>query len=121
MPGMSYFTPDGRYLLVTNLFWGDDVERTFGGSQQGMLTTIRFKAQSRPDQEPRHTIVSTAATGGSPENFAISPGGEWVVSLDLEQSYFPRRIPAVYALQRFEPLPAKPGDGPAYAGGPVLF
>ena len=35
---------------------------------------------------PQNQIVSGAATGAGPENFAISPDGEWVVSLDMERS-----------------------------------
>ncbi|WP_461051515.1 lactonase family protein [Spirosoma arcticum] len=93
LPGVGYFTPDGNHYVVTNLFWGEDVAGSYGGSQQGMLTVIRFAAQAEPEGQPRHTIVSTAATGGSPENFAISPDGRWVVSLDMEQSYFPPNSP----------------------------
>jgi hypothetical protein len=93
LPGVGYFTPDGKHFIVTNLFWGGDVEGAFGGSQQGMLAVIRFVDSSQPDGELKHVIVSTAATGGSPENFAISPNGEWVVSLDMEQSYFPKDSP----------------------------
>lgn len=93
LPGVGYFTPDGNYYIVTNLFWGEDVAGSFGGSQQGMLTVIQFASQTQPEGQPRHAIVSTAATGGSPENFAISPDGRWVVSLDMEQSYFPPDSP----------------------------
>jgi 6-phosphogluconolactonase (cycloisomerase 2 family) len=39
------------------------------------------------DTPVRHEIVSTAAVGGSAEEFAISPNGEFVVSLNMEASY----------------------------------
>lgn len=93
LPGMGYFTPDGKHYIVTNLFWGEDVASSYGGSQQGMIAVIRLATPTEPEGQPRHSIVSTAATGGSPENFAISPDGRWVVSLDMEQSYFPPNSP----------------------------
>lgn len=92
LPGVGYFTPDGRHFLVTNLYWGGSVADTFLGTQAGTVMTVHFDTEPS-GQAPRHAIVSSAAVGGSPENFAISPAGDLVVALNMDQSYAPPNHP----------------------------
>lgn len=92
LPGVGYFTPDGRHLLVTNLHWGPSVSGTYLGTQSATMVSIRFDG-SPESGSPRHLIVSSAPIGGSPENFAISPTGDFVVALNMEQSYAPAADP----------------------------
>jgi len=88
-PGVGHFTPDGRHFIVTNLYWGDDVADQYVGSQHSSLTVIQFAETARGENSIRHEIVSTAAVGGSAEEFTISPDGRFVVSLNMEASYLP--------------------------------
>ncbi|MBD2102344.1 beta-propeller fold lactonase family protein [Leptolyngbya sp. FACHB-261] len=90
LPGVGHFTPDGRHFIVTNLLWGDDVADQFVGSQHSDLTVINFAESANSRNEVAHRIVSTAAVGGSAEEFAISPDGRFVVSLNMEASYLPQ-------------------------------
>jgi DNA-binding beta-propeller fold protein YncE len=90
MPGMSYWSPDGKFLLVTNLYWGLELDAYFVANQKGMITVIKFDEKGEGKKGAFHKIVSSGATGGGPENFAISPDGEWVVSLNMELSVLPK-------------------------------
>lgn len=88
LPGVGYFTPDGRHFVLTNLYWGGSVADTFLGTQTASLMTVRFDA-SAGNAAPKHAIVSSAPVGGSPENLAISPSGDLVIALNMDQSYAP--------------------------------
>lgn len=89
LPGVGHFTPDGRHFIVTNLHWGDDVANQFVGAHHSSLTAIQFADAAGADKQVKHQIVSTAAVGASAEEFAISPNGRFVVSLNMEASYLP--------------------------------
>jgi len=88
-PGVGHFTTDGRYFITTNLFWGEDVENQFIGSDHGNLAVIQFAEKAYSQNEVRHQIVSIAPVGGSPEEFAISPDNRFVVALNMEASFLP--------------------------------
>ncbi|MBD2057389.1 beta-propeller fold lactonase family protein [Oculatella sp. FACHB-28] len=89
LPGVGHFTPDGRHFIVTNLLWGDDVELQYVGATYSYLSVIRFADTANSNNEVVHQIVATAPVGGSAEEFAISPDGQFVVSLNMEASYLP--------------------------------
>lgn len=88
-PYMARFTPDGRHLIVNNLYWGPDVEGRWSEAPHGSVVSIRLEAGTQPDGSPRHALVSRAMTGVSPEGLAISPNGRYVVTTNLERSYLP--------------------------------
>lgn len=88
-PFMARFTPDGRHLIVNNLFWGADVEGRWSEAPRGSINSIRLAAGTEADGSPRHALVSRANTGVSPEGFAISPNGRYVATTNLERSYLP--------------------------------
>jgi hypothetical protein len=88
-PYMARFTPDGRYVIVNNLYWGSDVEGTWNEAPRGSVVSIRLEAGIQHDGSPRHALVSQAETGVSPEGLAISPNGLYVVTTNLERSYLP--------------------------------
>lgn len=92
-PGVGHFTPDGRYLITTNLLWGEDVEGTYIGAHYGHFTVIKFAQEESQDGNVRHQIVSTAPVGGSAEEFAISPDSKLVVALNMERSFLPSNDP----------------------------
>lgn len=89
LPGVGHFTPDGRHFIVTNLLWGDDIDLQYVGAIHSYLSVIRFAGAANGNQAIRHQIVATAPVGGSAEDFAISPDGQLVVSLNMEASYLP--------------------------------
>ena len=88
-PFMARFTPDGRHLIVNNLFWGVDVEGHWSEAPRGSVNSIRLEAGTQTNGSPRHALVSRAMTGVSPEGLAISPNGRFVVTTNLERSYLP--------------------------------
>ncbi|MEM1167435.1 MAG: beta-propeller fold lactonase family protein [Planctomycetota bacterium] len=88
-PFMARFTPDGGHLIVTNLYWGADVEGFYNEAPRGDLGSIRLGAETGEDGSVRHALVSRAMVGPSPEGFAISPDGQWVVTADMHRSWLP--------------------------------
>ncbi|BDI17099.1 hypothetical protein ANSO36C_29010 [Nostoc cf. commune SO-36] len=88
-PYIARFTPDGRHLIVNNLFWGADVQGTWNEAPRGSVVSIRLKADTQPDGSPRHALVSRAMTSVSPEGLTVSPNGRYVVTTNLERSYLP--------------------------------
>ncbi len=94
-PYMARFTPDGRHLIVNNLFWGADVEGQWNEAPRGSVNTIRLEAGRAADGQPRHALVSRAMTGVSPEGLAVSPDGRFVVTTNLERSFLPYGDPRI--------------------------
>lgn len=88
-PFMARFTPDGRHVIVNNLFWGSDVEGLWSEAPRGSVVSIRLEAGTQADGSPRHALISRAMTGVSPEGLAVSPNGRYVVTTNLERSYLP--------------------------------
>ncbi|WP_445638114.1 Lactonase family protein [Nostoc sp. DSM 114161] len=86
-PYIARFTPDGRHLIVNNLFWGADVQGTWNEAPRGSVVSIRLEAGAQTDGSPRHALVSRAMTSVSPEGLTVSPNGRYVVTTNLERSY----------------------------------
>jgi len=85
LPGVGHWSPDGRHFFVTHLHWGGDIENVYYGSEVSTLAAIRIAP--RDAAEPRHVIVSKVATGAAAEEFAVSPDGRSIVTLNMERSY----------------------------------
>jgi hypothetical protein len=92
-PGVGHWTPDGRHRLVTNLHWFGGAPDSFVGSRTSTLTVVRFDGDGDGDGDGvggvAHHTVAAAPVGGSAEEFAISPDGRRVVSLNMEYSFLP--------------------------------
>jgi DNA-binding beta-propeller fold protein YncE len=88
-PFLGRFTPDGRFFLSCNLYWGSDVEGFWTEAPRGDVAVVGFAATAAADGAIRHPLVSRAETGISPEGIAISPDGRLVVTTNLERSYLP--------------------------------
>ncbi len=91
LPGVGHWSPSGSHFFVTNLHWGRDAEGIYLGSDISTIAAIRVAAAEAED--PRHLMVSAIATGASAEEFAISPDGEMLVSLNMEHSFLPPEDP----------------------------
>lgn len=111
LPGVGHFTPDGRYFIVTNLLWGDDVDLQYVGATHSYLSVIHFTDTTDAHNEVIHQIVATAPVGGSAEEFAISPDGQFVVSLNMEASYLPLDNPSMTRDSSLTLLSLNPATG----------
>lgn len=85
LPGVGHWSPDGRFFFVTNLHWGGDVEGVYLGSDISTMSALRVAPIE--EENPKHLMVSTVATGASAEEFAVSPDGRMLVSLNMERSF----------------------------------
>ena len=85
LPGVGHWAPDGGHFFVTNLYWGGDTENLYVGSEVSTVAAIRVAPPEAED--PRHVMVSAVAVGASAEEFAVSPDGTMLVSLNMERSF----------------------------------
>ena len=81
--GVGHWSPDGRHFFVTNLYWFGGAADRYVGANVSTITAIRV------DRSPAaaHVVVSAAPVGASAEEFAISPDGQTIVSLNMENSF----------------------------------
>ena len=93
LPGIMYWTPNGKYLLVTNIGWGMDVPGMYLAPNRGTVAAIRLDRENKGENGPQNQIVSIEPSRVSPENIAVSPDGKWVVALNFEASLFPVENP----------------------------
>jgi DNA-binding beta-propeller fold protein YncE len=80
--GVGQWSPDGKHFFVTNPYWFGGAADLYVGSNTSTLAGVRVERSSG-----RHTVVSAAAGGASAENFAISPDGRTIVTLNMERSF----------------------------------
>lgn len=91
-PSVGHWTPDGRYFIVTNLYWFGGTADLYVGVGNSTLTVVAFNDTPQAGKVA-HTILSTAPVGASAEEFAISPDGRRVISLNMENSFLPPKDP----------------------------
>jgi hypothetical protein len=84
------FTPDGHFVLVPDVNWGNQTPRDVLTNRPGRILSIRFDAGPTAS----HALVSTAEVGRSPEGVEISPDGRFAVAVNMERSYLPN-YPAI--------------------------
>lgn len=80
--GVGQWSPDGRHFFVTNPYWFGGAADLYVGSNVSTLTAVRVDRGAG-----KHVVVSAAAGGASAENFAISPDGRTIVTLNMERSF----------------------------------
>lgn len=80
--GVGQWSPDGRHFFVTNPYWFGGAADLYVGSNVSTLTAIRVARDTG-----KHTVVSAAPGGASAENFAISPDGRIIVTLNMERTF----------------------------------
>lgn len=85
LPGVGHWSPNGQFFFVTHLHWGGDAEGIYLGSDISTLAAIRVAPLGAENQ--KHLMISTVATGASAEEFAVSPDGKMLVSLNMERSF----------------------------------
>lgn len=83
--GVGQCSPDGRHFFVTNLYWFGGAADQYVGANTSTLAAIRVDRS----REAKHAMVSAASAGASAENFAISPDGRTIVTLNMENSFLP--------------------------------
>lgn len=86
-PFIGRFTDDGKHFLVNNLYWGSDVSGKWNEAPNGTLVNITLDADA--GQGIRHALSSQVMVRPSPEGFAVSPDGKWVVTANMERSWLP--------------------------------
>ena len=87
-PFIGRFTDAGKHYLVNNLYWGDDVSGRWNEAPNGTIVNIAVAAE-QVDDTVRHALSSQVMVRPSPEGFAVSPNGEWVVAANMERSWLP--------------------------------
>jgi hypothetical protein len=87
-PFIGRFTENGSHFIVNNLYWGKDVQGQWNEAPPGTIANITLNANG-DQNNPRHALSSQVMVGPSPEGFAVSPKGDWVVSLNMERSWLP--------------------------------
>lgn len=96
-PFMGKFSPDGKFFVVNELHWGDQVEGYLVGAPAGSVSVIRMSdvpsqviiPEGQPEPTVSHEVVSSVQVGISPEGLAVSPDGRWVVTANLRRSMLP--------------------------------
>lgn len=96
-PMSGVFSADGRFFIVNETHWGDDVEGYLAGAPAGTVSVVRVSDVGSAVTETgeldnarvRHEVVSTATVGVSPQAMAMSPDGKFVVTANLRRSMMP--------------------------------
>lgn len=88
-PFRAIFTPNGKHVVLSGLYWGPDIQGLWTEAPRGSVLTVRMNAETREDGTVRHAFVDRSLTGVSPEGLAVSPDGRWVATTNLERSYLP--------------------------------
>lgn len=90
-PYSGVFTPDGKYFIVSNMGWGQDIAGFTVGAAPGVVSVVRVGSGERKEGQTLitgspHEVVSSATVGVSPEGLAISPNGRLIVTANLRHS-----------------------------------
>lgn len=79
------WSPDGRFLYALDTGWGPrTIDRVLNGP--GSIHVIAWDASA-----PR--LIGSVASGRSSENFALSPDGAFLATLNMERTYLPSGFP----------------------------
>jgi len=96
------WTPDGRYLLVNETLWPDNLSEIENWSPT-LIEVLRPADPAKPMSATNHNrVVAGVGITRSCEGLAISPDGTKVAAVSLGQSWFPHghafRTPATVTL-----------------------
>lgn len=84
------FHPEGRFYLIPDVGWGTMSKPTdYVFNKKGRLVVIEFSPQGR------HKTIGSTQVGRSPEGFALSPSGDRIVTVNMNRTYLPQRLPAM--------------------------
>lgn len=105
-PFKVVFTPDGRYVVLNAMYYGNDVSGT--SSVPASVLSVRLAADTATGGSPVHQIVDRVMSGVLSEGLAISPDGRWLATTNLEQSTYAPANPrqgffSSVTLIRFDP------------------
>ncbi|AYM14697.1 MULTISPECIES: lactonase family protein [Agrobacterium] len=75
-PHVAEFTPDGRFLMTSDVQWGLDVPNLYDTLSQGVLTTVRLAPLDDSGARPAHIVVGATHGGHQAEFLSISPDGK---------------------------------------------
>ncbi|BFP39223.1 hypothetical protein FGF1_00680 [Flavobacteriaceae bacterium GF1] len=109
LPGVGYFTNNGRFFLLTNINLTSDIEEASYADNTSILSIYRFDDTNVPDsprtradsgketylsEKVKHTKTAHISFGnGYVETFAISPDDSYVVGLNMKASWLPDSYP----------------------------
>jgi hypothetical protein len=106
LAGVGHWAPDGRHAVVTNLYWLGGADDLYVGAQWSTLSVVAFDAEAG-----RHRVVANAPVGGSAEEFAISPDGRRVATLNMQSSFLPPGDPRLTFHSSITLLDLEPATG----------
>lgn len=114
---LTCFSPDGRYFFANGSPGGVDPK----APQPGVVLSVRLSAQASTSGEPVHELVSRANTGHLPEGLAISPDGQVLVTVNLENTYLPVGTPERGRFASLSLFGVDPASGMLTSAGDYLF
>lgn len=115
---LTCFSPDGRFVFAN----GGPASFAPGEALHGWVLSIRLDAHAGgPAAEPVHEVVSRARTGYTPEGLAISPDGQLLVTVNLEQTHLPAADPARTRYASLSLLAVDPASGQLQSAGEFAF
>ncbi|WP_223654070.1 hypothetical protein [Hymenobacter psoromatis] len=92
-PFLTCFSPDGHYFFANATYTGGAAPALPYRMPRGAVLSVRLEAQRDAHGQPVHLVTSRAPTGILPEGLAVSPDGQLLVTVNLEQTTDPLGTP----------------------------
>lgn len=108
-PWAGEFTPDGQYLITSDVQWGIDVPFLWATSSQGVLTSIKMGDPESDAPQPGHIVMGGVQGGMNAEFIAID--GDLLATADIHHSTKPEDDPRYEQRVAVSLFQIEPSDG----------
>ena len=114
---LTCFSPDGRYVFAN----GGPATPEPSEPLHGWVLSIRLDAHPGTPGGPVHELGARARTGYTPEGLAVSPDGQLLVTVNLEQTTLPPGAPQRSRYASLSLFAVNPASGELTAAGDFAF
>ncbi len=114
---LTCFSPDGHYFFAN----GSPAPTDPSVPARGVVLSVRLDAKPGQAGGPVHEVVAKLPTGVGPEGLAISPDGQVLVTVNLEQTYLPLGAPGRSRYASLSLFAVDPATGQLTAAGDFPF